>query len=149
MRISKLFLATALILSSSISAFADYSDPPKVEAGLKGDGKVPLCDDAKVLKKITKKFAKINVRYNDPKIAFTEIEHVRETSFVPNPTDQNDRRFCKAHVHLTNGSHPSMFYLIQEHEGLASLGWGVEYCVIGHDFEREHGANCRSLKAPF
>ena len=42
MRISKLFLATALIVSTSATAFADYSDPPKVEAGLKGDGKVPF-----------------------------------------------------------------------------------------------------------
>jgi len=115
MRILKTILAATIALSTASLAYADISKPPKVEAGLKGAGKVPLCDDEKVLKRITKRFAKANVEYNDPSIAFTEIEHVRETSFTPNPTDQNDRRFCKAHVHLTNGTHPSMFYLIQEH----------------------------------
>lgn len=149
MHLTKIFLATVLAFTFAATALADYSDPPKVEAGLKGAGKVPFCDNGKVLKKITKKFAKSNVRYNDPSIAFTQIEHIRETSFLENPTDQNDRRFCKAHVHLTNGTHPTMYYLIQEHEGIASLRWGVEYCVSGHDFERAHGARCRSLKAPF
>ncbi|MEO1066458.1 MAG: hypothetical protein AAFW47_03670 [Pseudomonadota bacterium] len=144
------FLAIAVLATSvANTAVADTNDLVHKPIDRRGEGKVPQCDDPSVLNKISKRFAKVQFKFRDSDLEFSNLERVRETGFEPNEIDQNDRRFCAAHVHLTDGNHPTLYYLIQEHEGLASIGWGVDYCVNGYDFERAHGAHCRSVRSPF
>lgn len=149
MRTAVLLSAFSIFLSSMSVAIADKKERYVVPTEIRGAGKVPLCDHPRVLTKITKRFHKTNVKYRHSDLAFDRIENVRETDFISNPSDETDRRFCAAHVHLTNGTHPTVYYLIQERNGLASLSWGVDFCVTGHDPERAHGDTCRSLRAPF
>ncbi|MEP3525325.1 MAG: hypothetical protein ABJN24_07845 [Hyphomicrobiales bacterium] len=145
-----IFLSAFSIISSPmVGAIAKEKERFVVPTEIRGDGKVPLCDNPKVLAKITKRFHKTNVKYRHSELAFDRIEHVKETDHLTNPSDETDRRFCKAHVHLTNGTHPKLYYLIQERDGIASITPGVDFCVSGHDPERAHGDNCRSLRVPF
>lgn len=144
-----LLVGSALTGVSVTTAKADHKIQLHIPAELRGDGSVPACDNARVLKKVTKRFRRNNIHHRDSDLEFDRLEQVRETDYVANPADQNDRRFCAAHVHLSDGTHPTVYYLIQERDGVASLGWGVDYCVSGHDIERAHGANCRSLREPF
>lgn len=153
MRLSILLVSTAVSFIVSIAALsptmASEDKKPVVPTELRGEGAVPLCDDGKILKRISKRFKKNNAKHFDSDIEVVEFEEIRETDFLPNPTDRNDRRFCAGHAQLSNGNHPKIFFLIQEREGLASHGWGVEFCIRGHDPLRFYGDKCRSVRKPF
>lgn len=149
MRVFLVFLTLLFSFSISTIANADNRKGFRIPAEFRGEGKVPSCNDDSVLNKITKRFRRNNIHHLDSDLAFERIGRVRETDFLKNPKDQNDRRFCAAHAHLNNGKHPTLYYLIQEHHGLASISWGVDFCVNGYDFARAHGSSCRSLREPF
>lgn len=149
MRALILLPAFILTLSSMGTAMADHRTRFHIPAELRGAASVPACDNPRVLKKISKKFRSNNVHNFDSTLKIENLTQARETDYIGNPADQNDRRFCVADSTLTNGTHPTVYYLIQERHGGASLKWGVEYCISGFDPERAHGADCRSLRAPF
>ena len=140
---------SVLAVASVSTAHADHKLRFHIPSEFRGAGNVPECDANKVLKKLKKRFKRNEIHHRDSNLKFDRFENIRETDFITNPADRNDRRFCAAHVHLTNGKHPQVYYLIQERDGLASLTWGLDYCVAGQDIERAHGENCRSLRQPF
>lgn len=149
MRFFLILLTTLIVLANAGMASADHKTRFHIPAELRGEGKVPYCDDGGVIKKITKRFRKNNIHHRDNDLEFERMEEIRETGFVKNPSDNTDRRYCAARVYLTNGKHPTVYYLVLERDGLASLTWGVDFCVSGLDFERAHGSHCRSLRAPY
>ncbi|MEM8838331.1 MAG: hypothetical protein AAGE89_09580 [Pseudomonadota bacterium] len=112
-------------------------------------GTLPLCDHGPVLNKISKRFARVHKFYRDSDLALGEITSVRETAERLDVPEASNRRFCAAHVSLTDGADTTVYYMILDQGGLASIGWGVDFCVQGYDYERAHGAECRSLRAPF
>lgn len=153
MRATAFLSAFSIVLSCVTGAIANDEGNDAKSYGatleIRGNGKVPLCDNAEILNKITKRFHKTNLKYRDNDLAFESVDYVRETDYISNPSDEIDRRFCVADVDLNDGTQSTVYYLILERNGVASIGPGVDLCVIGHDPERAHGDECRSVKAPF
>lgn len=144
--ILSLFVAS-LILNPFNAFAADESISDHASGGVIDYGKLPLCEDAGLLNKITKRFHKTNLKYRNDDVTIVSIEHVQETDYIGNPKHAIDRRFCAADALLNDGSTAKLYYMILENNGLASIGSGLDFCIIGFDPERAYGDNCRSVRA--
>ena len=56
------------------------------------------------------------------------------------------RRYCGATVALSDGGSRSIWYLIEEGMGFASIGDNVEFCVSGFDRWNVYNGRCRILR---
>lgn len=106
----------------------------------------PQCDDAKVLKRIVKRFNKAEDKTWNRGFYLEEIERIQERNVRQNEDLQIPRRYCRGHALLTNGKHPALFFLIESGTGLAGNGFSVEFCLAGYDRWREFDGSCRSIK---
>lgn len=53
---------------------------------------------------------------------------------------------CVGTALMTNGTRRTVYYTVEEGMGFASMGNGVEFCVIGLDPWRAFDAGCRTLR---
>lgn len=122
----------------------------------------PQCHDVKVLGMIIERFnwAEENTWHRGFYLA--DIERIRESSvrgdgfgnksalegYDAQPADERliPRRYCRGHARLTNGRHPTVFYLIEGGQGFAGNSFNVEFCVNGLDPWREYDGSCRVLR---
>jgi hypothetical protein len=121
-------------------------DDPNVGVGSWSRGTVPLCDASKVLSNIAKRYHGAQVKTWQTGLAIADVRRIEETGFKPGHPGLIDRRFCHAKVELSNGRPADLFYLIEERQGFASIGWGVEFCVPGQDPWRVYDGGCRSIR---
>lgn len=142
-----ILLAATLAATKPVNAESSFRLHRSLDAPREAN--VPVCDDAKVLARMTKNFRRTNIRYRENALEFATVEKIRETDYLINTDELTPRRFCAAHVHLTDGTHPTVYYMIVDQGGFAGVRWGVNSCVSGHDPERAHGADCRSVRKPF
>lgn len=154
-RLSGLLLTIAIAISFQ-SASAALLDP------LIRFPSFPQCGDAKVLGKIIKRFNKAEDKTWHRGFYLEDITRVRERKVLGDgyfeereiTDDYHDtpmherlvpRRYCRGHAQLTNGRHPTLFYLIEGGQGFAGNSYNVEYCVNGLDPWREYDGSCRVL----
>ncbi len=109
------------------------------------DGSV--CGTPSVLNRITSRFGH-QVRHvpNLPDVAITDFSrvHLRRSE----PASERwpiARHYCGATVTLSDGRDRSIWYLIEEGQGFASLGDNVEFCVAGFDRWMVYNGACRVL----
>ncbi len=143
-------LATALLIALGASAGAGSRslDDPTVSVGSWSRGKVPLCDAQSVLNNIAKRYHTANVKTWQTGLAIGTVTKIDQVKFEPANPGLIDRRFCHARVELSNGHPSDLYYLIEERQGVASIGWGVEFCLPGQDPWRVYDGFCRSIRAP-
>lgn len=133
----KRVLAAALFLLASLGA---------ASAGGYDRGPVPFCDTPGVLSKIASRFAYASHGAYQTFVEIEAIERVRELAFKPGDPGLIDRRFCQGHALLSDGTHPKVYYMIEERQGFASIGWNVEFCLPGHDRWHVYDAWCRTVR---
>lgn len=105
----------------------------------------PQCHDVKVLGKIVERFNWAEENTWNRGFYLQDIERVRER-VVQNHSDRLiPRRYCRAHAQLTNGRHPTLFFLIEGGQGFAGNGFNVEFCLNGYDRWNEYDGSCRTL----
>ena len=106
----------------------------------------PQCHDAKVLNKIVERFnwAEENTWHRG--FYLHDIERVRERIVQSTRISQIPRRYCRAHARLTNGKHPTLYYLIEGGQGFAGNSFNVEFCLGGYDRWNEYDGSCRVLR---
>jgi hypothetical protein len=121
-------------------------DDPAVRVGSLSRGAVPLCDQASVLRNIASRYQWRNRTTWQTDLAIGEVGRISETAFKPGDPGLIDRRYCHAKVTLSNGRRADLFYLIEERQGFASIGWGVEFCLPGQDPWRVYDAGCRAIR---
>lgn len=109
-------------------------------------GGFPDCGDQKVLNKIVKRYNWAEEHTWQRGIELNDIDRARERLTLDGDSHMINRRFCRGHAHLSNGSHPTVHYLIEEGQGFASIGWNVEFCVVGHDRWMVYDGSCRALR---
>lgn len=149
-------LVIAAVLASSSTASAGLLDP------LLQHRSFPQCHDTKVLGKIVERFnwAEDNTWHRG--FYLMDIDRIRERTVLghgygePTHAEGYDappaherlipRRYCRAHALLTNGRHPTLFYLIEGGQGFAGNGFNVEFCINGLDPWREYDGSCRVLR---
>lgn len=143
MSISKICLCAAAFVFSLAPAGA-------AQAGLSERGTpfqtFPECDDAKVLKKIVKRFNWAERNTWRRGFSLETVEDPRERSVREYEESLIPRRYCRGHAILTNGQHPTVFYLIEGGQGFTGTGFNVEFCVNGIDPWREYDGHCRVLR---
>jgi hypothetical protein len=107
---------------------------------------LPTCDNSSVVSKVVKRqvWADTRTWKTDDRIA--EVYNIRENrSEYALRKGVVSRRYCAAQARMHSGKNLSLHYLIEEDQGFASIGWGIEYCLSSRDFWYVHGGFCRSL----
>ena len=110
------------------------------------DGSV--CGEAWVLSKITDRF---NYQVHNvphlPDVAITDFRNIRQHRYQRASEEWPiGRHYCRATVSLSDGRDRSIFYLIEEGQGFASIGDNVEFCVSGFDRWMVYNGRCRVLR---
>ena len=145
--IRAVFAALMLIVLGGVAVAAPaYLDDPSVTVGPLSRGSVPTCDQNSVLGNISSRYHSVQAGLWQTGLSITAVRKVYETAFVPGTPGLIDRRFCHARIELSNGRPADLFYLIEERQGFASIGWGVEFCVPGQDPWRVYDGGCRTLR---
>ncbi len=106
----------------------------------------PQCGDIKVLGKIVERFNWAEEKTWQRGFYLEDIERVRERLEQSTRVSQIPRRYCRAHARLTNGKHPTLYYLIEGGQGFAGNHFNVEFCLGGYDRWNEYDGSCRVLR---
>ncbi len=158
MKFLTVLLSAAMMLPGPFFAFADQGPhtndvlgklfrykADKAERLLRLD-EFPGCDDPRVLKKIVKRYNwaekhtwRRGVDLNDVTQAGERLTLVGDDRLV-------NRRYCRGHARMSDGRHSSVYYLIEQRQGFASIRWNVEFCITGRDNWRVYNGSCRSLR---
>ncbi|MBC2884839.1 phage portal protein [Ochrobactrum sp. CM-21-5] len=132
-----------LTFASLPASAADYLAPPPAYASDAG-----LCSQQSVLRTVVSRFG-YQVRHvpNLPQVGISAMSDVRLTRYEPkNNPAEIERTYCKATAVLTDGEYRSVWYVVEEGQGFASMGRNVEFCVDGFDRWYVYDAHCRVLR---
>lgn len=138
-------LVLVLLGSAAVAGTRDLNDP-SVTVGPLSRGTVPPCDQNSVLGNIASRYRSVQADLWQTGLSISVVRGIYETAYVPANPGLIDRRFCRAKVELSNGRPADVFYLIEERQGFASIGWGVEFCVPGQDPWRVYDGDCRTVR---
>lgn len=107
-----------------------------------------VCGEAWVLNKITSRFRyQVTHVPNLPNVDIVDFSRIHENRYLPAQEDRPiGRRYCGATVALSDGHSRSVWYLIEEGQGFASIGDNVEFCVAGFDRWLVYNGRCRILR---
>ena len=108
------------------------------------EGRLPGCEAG--LPVITSQFwEKERAFWNSP-LRITAYGNVHETAFRPWQSDNIPRRYCTADAMVSDGKIRTVHYSIIEDGGFASMGQGVEWCVVGLDRNWAYNPACRAAQ---
>ncbi len=79
-------------------------------------------------------------------VAIAGVGRVATARTEPGDGGSIARTFCVAEARLDGGDTAPLYYVVSGLQGFASLTWGVEFCLAGHDVWRVYGADCRALR---
>lgn len=152
--------ASALLAASGLLAASPAHARPQVRAEDRYqayEGRTPQCDDPAVLARIRSTFASKEAGYWGEPVEIVGFENVRQTAVRPWGMDHIPRRFCRGEAVLNETPpkaplprgqwrHPrrAVVYSIVEGGGFAGYGFGVEWCVNGHDHNAAYAPSCRA-----
>lgn len=116
---------------------------PAFAGGL--NGSVADCDNPGALKTIDARFD--HAFLHKGKISIERITKVHQHRLeVATTRSPITRRYCGAIAHMSDGRNRTMWYVIEDGMGLASMGDNVEFCVSGLDPMKAYDGRCRVLK---
>jgi hypothetical protein len=107
-----------------------------------------ICGEAWVLNRITDRFTyQVHNVPHLPDVAILDFYNIRESRYLPATEEWPiGRHYCHARVALSDGREHSIWYLIEEGQGFASMGDNVEFCVAGFDRWMVYNGRCRVLR---
>jgi hypothetical protein len=117
-----------------------YLIGPRYEAVL------PTCDHPFALNTIRRRFASKEGRFWNSNLQITDFDHIKETAFRPWAEGTIPRRFCSGRALISDGRWRQVHYLIIEDGGLMSMGWGVQWCVVGIDRNWAYNPACQMAR---
>jgi hypothetical protein len=106
----------------------------------------PECHDEKVLSTIIKRFNGAENSNWFRGFTLSDIERTRESLGQSTYESPIPRRYCRGHALLSNGKHPTVFYLIEGGQGLAGNSFNVEFCISGLDEWNDYDGSCRAIR---
>lgn len=82
-----------------------------------------------------------------PKVQIDAVGNVSTTRIEPKTYPSGfERTYCKATARMSNGENRSIWYIIENGQGFASIGRNVESCVEGFDKWYVYDGRCRVLR---
>ena len=112
--------------------------------GPRFDSDVPPCEA--LLDKVAARFAEKERMFWNSTLEITGFEKVREIAFRPWESGNIPRRFCTAQAAISDGKVRTVNFSLIEDGGFASIGTGVEFCVIGLDRNWAYNPACRMAR---
>jgi hypothetical protein len=132
MRVFPAFLLVALSVGPSFAA--------------DGNPAIPACDNASVLNSIIDRQAVAERETWQDGVRISAIEQADQSAAGTKFVSAIEHRYCIARAELDDGQRRSLYYVISNESGFAGYGWGVEFCLAGHDPYHVYDANCRVLR---
>jgi hypothetical protein len=115
-------------------------------SGPRYDAVVPMCEEVGPLEAIQSRFAAKEHNFWNSRLEIVAFERVRQVAFRPWVADAIPRRFCQAVALVNDGRKRPVYYSIAEDGGFASIGWGVDWCVVGLDRNLAYNPACRMAR---
>lgn len=128
-------LAAFVIMTAQASAYPSW-----------WRGRLPGCDEPRVLAKVQKKIAYGAPRVLGYDLTIETFDAISQNAVKAHRPSWIDRRYCSATAWLSNGKSSEVVYLIEATQGFASIGWNVQSCLPGYDRWRVYDAWCRSIR---
>jgi hypothetical protein len=142
-------LATAALFAASLGAVPGASARPLVPAERRYepfDSVLPACADAAPLNEILARFHERESEFWRTGLEIVAFEDVREIGFRSNGLDYIPRRYCEAHVHMSDAKVRAVSYSISKDLGGIGDQFGVEWCVNGLDRFDANAPNCKMAR---
>ena len=112
--------------------------------GPRYDSNVPPCEIP--LDTIAANFVEKEAKFWNSSLYITRFMNVREIALRPWESDNIPRRFCTAQVAISDGKVRTMNFSVIEDGGFASIGEGVEFCIVGLDRNWAFNPACRMAR---
>ena len=103
------------------------------------------CHEQSVINRAVAQFTRMIHGMPDmPNVQIDAVSNVSTTHIEPKTYPSGfERTFCKATARLSNGDNRSIWYIVENGQGFASIGSNVESCVEGFDKWYVYDGNCR------
>ena len=107
-----------------------------------------VCGKPKILSRITDRFHhQVTHVPHLPNVTIVAYHNIHEHRYLPAQEFRPiGRRYCMATAEFEGGEQRSVWYMIEEGMGFASIGDGVEFCVSGFDRWNVYNSGCRVLR---
>lgn len=108
----------------------------------------PVCHEQRVINSAVAQFSRLVRGVPEmPAVSINGVSNVRATRLDPKTYPSGiERHYCRATAMLSNGENRDMWYMVEERQGLASMGRNVESCVDGFDKWFVYDGRCRVLR---
>jgi hypothetical protein len=110
------------------------------------DSVLPACADAAPLNEILARFHERETEFWRTGLEIVAFADVREIGFRSNGLDYIPRRYCQAHVQMSDAKLRSVSYSISKDFGGIGDQFGVEWCVNGLDRFDANAPNCKMAR---
>lgn len=137
---SAIVLALFAGLSTSAQA-ADLTTAPSVDSNT-------VCHEQRVINSAVAQFDRlVHGVPQMPAVSINAVNNVNTTRYEPKTYPSGiERHYCSATAELSNGENRDMWFLVEESQGLASMGRNVESCIDGFDKWFVYDGRCRVLR---
>ena len=137
------------LIALSLSSIAPAQAASWLERGIwlngpRYDSDLPPCEAA--LYDLTNRFAEKERKFWNSDLQITDYANVREIAFRPWESGNIPRRFCTAQARISDGKVRTVNFSLIEDGGFASIGAGVEFCVVGLDRNWAYNPACRMAR---
>ncbi len=139
-----LFAVLAVVGATASAQAANFLEKGFWLEGPRYDSDVPPCEA--MLDKLAARFAEKERKFWNSTLEITGFTNVREIAFRPWESGNIPRRFCTAQVSVSDGKVRTVNFSVIEDGGFASIGAGVEFCVIGLDRNWAYNPACRMAR---
>lgn len=147
--VRKCLLALAVLVAAAGMMATGAHAASALEKGIwlegpRYDGDVPPCQA--MLYKLSSQFAEKERTFWNSNLEITSFENVREIAVQPWTSGNIPRRFCTARAIISDGKPRTVNFSVIEDGGFASIGAGVEFCVVGLDRNWAFNPACRMAR---
>lgn len=136
--------ALALVLFAGLSGQVQAADYIAVSPVVTD----PVCHEQSVINSAVAQFSRLVRGVPEmPAVRINAVSNVNATRFDPKTYPSGiERHYCSATAVLSNGENRDMWFMVEQNQGLASMGRNVESCVDGFDKWFVYDGRCRVLR---
>jgi len=137
--------AIALATAQAPAAAADLYYDPAVYAEAQPDNPT-ACEKDWVLNRIKSRFAWAERNTWHRGFVIDSLVNPKHRYVAGTAPARVLHDHCAAEAIMTNGMTRRVYYIVEEGMGFASIGDGVDFCVLGLDPWRVYDADCRTMR---
>jgi len=107
---------------------------------------LPACDNTWVTGRLSDRFQQKESQFWNSPLTIVSYDRFREIGFRANGVSFIPRRYCIARALMSDQKERTVIYQIQEDTGIIGWGYGVEFCVVGTDYNFAYSPACSVLR---